>query len=157
MFITIVNCYALCSNSSRELDNSALAMNCSLVFSLASIFVFRPRLQPRFYPCISTSPLSSFYPCVSTSPLSSFYPCVSTSPLSSFYPCVSTSALFLVNLSVSGLRPSLCQTCFSALQYSRPRSSCATSVLRNLRTRSRATSGLRNAEDSLSLSQPGCD
>ena len=127
------------------------------------------RVQPCFYPCVSTSPLSSFYPCVSTSPLSSFYPCVSTSPLSSFYPCVSTSPLssFYPCVSTSALFPSLslsrksfceraaafpCQTCFSALQYSRPRSSCATSVLRNLRTRSRATSGLRNAEDSLSLS-----
>ena len=83
--------------------HSCSALLLSLRFDLASLLVLSLR---------STSPLSSFYPCVSTSPLSSFYPCVSTSPLSSFYPCVSTSALFrlslfLVNLSVSGLRPSL--------------------------------------------------
>ena len=139
MFIIIVNCYALCSNSSRDYT----------ILPLPSCHELLTRVQPCFYPCVSTSPLSSFYPCVSTSPLSSFYPCVSTLPLSSFYPCVSTSplssfypcvstsplssfypcvstcprsfaiypcfrprlsfrlSLFLVNLYVSGLRPSL--------------------------------------------------
>ena len=90
-----------------------------------------------------------------------FHPCVDS--LSSFMSCprsysrilsVCFDLAFLVNLPVSGLRPSRAAeigSCFSASQHSRLVACDLTSVLRSLRTRSRASYvGWRT------LAQPRC-
>ena len=134
-----------------------------------SVLVFRPCFYPRsvlvFRPCFSSlcprvSPLllSSLCPRVSPLLLSSlsalpsllvFHPCVDS--LSSLVSCprsysrilsVCLDLAFLVNLPVSGLRPSRAAeigSCFSASQHSRLVACDLTSVLRSLRTRSRAS------------------
>ena len=65
-------------------------VNCSVMLSVkfdivpsSQLTLTRPRIYPRYYPCVSPLLLSSLYPCVSPLLLSSLYPCVSSSLLPS--------------------------------------------------------------------------
>ena len=131
-----------------------------------SVLVFRPCFYPRsvlvFRPCFYPRSVLVFRPCfyprsVLVRPcfyLSSYFILAlveGVDSLSSLVSCprsysrilsVCLDLAFLVNLPVSGLRPSRAAeigSCFSASQHSRLVACDLTSVLRSLRTRSRAS------------------
>ena len=174
--LALSSCFALAS---------ILALSsCFALASISSLCPrVSPLLLSSLCPRVSPLLLSSLCPRVSPLLLSSLCPRVSPLLLSSlsalpsllvFHPCVdSLSSLvscprsysrilsvcldlaFLVNLPVSGLRPSRAAeigSCFSASQHSRLVACDLTSVLRSLRTRSRASYVRWRT-----LAQPRCD
>ena len=161
--LALSSCFALASISSLCPRVSPLLLSslCPRVSPLL-LSSLCPRVSPLLLsslcPRVSPLLLSSLCPRVSPLLLSSlsalpsllvFHPCVDS--LSSLVSCprsysrilsVCLDLAFLVNLSVSGLRPSRAAeigSCFSASQHSRLVACDLTSVLRSLRTRSRAS------------------
>ena len=161
--LALSSCFALASISSLCPRVSPLLLS-SLCPRVSPLLLSSPcpRVSPLLLsslcPRVSPLLLSSLCPRVSPLLLSSlsalpsllvFHPCVDS--LSSLVSCprsysrilsVCLDLAFLVNLPVSGLRPSRdaeIGSCFSASQHSRLVACDLTSVLRSLRTRSRAS------------------
>ena len=159
--LALSSCFALASilalSSCFALASILALSSCFAFASILALSRVSPLLLSSFCPRVSPLLLSSLCPRVSPLLLSSlsalpsllvFHPCVDS--LSSLVSCprsysrilsVCLDLAFLVNLPVSGLRPSRAaeRELFFASQLSRLVACDLTSVLRSLRTRSRAS------------------